>query len=110
MVEPGGIRIKPNDNLLADFIKECKGMDPTIVGSLLLSKVEVNYPFQIKAKSLYTIDYLVKKNPSYSSYFKTQTDRLKEFPEPEDNVENYRKVLKTVLNSIGVAVNSAEHS
>jgi hypothetical protein len=27
-----------------------------------LSKLEVNYPFQVKAKALYTIEHLVKKN------------------------------------------------
>lgn len=81
-------------------------METAIVGSLLLSKVEVNYPFQIKAKSLYTIEFLVKKSSAYLNYFKTESDKLKEFPEPEDNAENYRKILKNVLNTIGVSVES----
>lgn len=83
-------------------------MDPIIVGSLLLSKLEVNYPFLVKAKSLYTIQHLIKKNQAYLNYFKSQTDQLQNFPEPEDNVDNYRKILKNVLNFIGVASEKIE--
>lgn len=54
-------------------------MDPIIVGSLLLSKLEANYPFLVKAKSLYTIEHLIKKNPTYLSYFKAQTESIKGF-------------------------------
>lgn len=84
-------------------------MDPPIVGSLLLSKLEVNYPFQLKAKALYAIDYLVKKSPAYSSYFKTQTDKIQGSPDPEDNVDNYRKILKSVLTTIGVSIADDSH-
>jgi hypothetical protein len=77
-------------------------MDPAIVGSLLLSKVEVNYPFMVKAKSLYAIEYLVKKNPTFLKYFKSQSHLLSEFPTPEDNADNYKKILKNLLNVIGV--------
>jgi hypothetical protein len=62
MVQPGGIRVKPNDNMLSELLKEVKGMDVHIIASLLLSKLEVNYNFQVKAKALYTIEFLVKKN------------------------------------------------
>lgn len=89
--------------MLNNLLKEVKGMDVHTIGSLLLSKLEVNYPFQIKAKALYTIEFLVKKNEKYLSYFKAHVDKLNEFPEPEDNVENYRKILKVVLNFIGVS-------
>lgn len=82
-------------------------MEVHIIGSLLLSKIEVNYPFQTKAKALYTIDFLAKKNEVYLSYFKAHVEKLKEFPEPEDNVENYRKILKAVLNTIGVPLDSS---
>lgn len=77
-------------------------MDASNIGSLLLSKLEVNYNFQVKAKALYTIEYLIKKDEEYRSYFKSQSDNIKDFPEPEDNVENYRKIQKSVLNSIGI--------
>ncbi len=46
---------------------------------------------------------MIKKNPLYLNYFKSQTQQLQNFPEPEDNVDNYRKILKNVLNFIGVA-------
>lgn len=78
-------------------------MDPVIVGSLLLSKLEVNYPFLVKAKSLYTIEHLIKKNQAFLNYFKSQTENLQNYPEPEDNVDSYRKILKSVLNYIGVS-------
>lgn len=55
-------------------------MDPAIVGSLLLSKIEENYPYLVKAKSLYTIEYLVKKNPVFLNYFQTQTQVLQNSP------------------------------
>lgn len=55
-------------------------MDVHTIGSLLLSKLEVNYPFQIKAKALYTIEFLIKKNEKYLSYFKAHVDKLNEFP------------------------------
>ena len=37
-------------------------MSVHVVGSLLMSKLEANYNFQVKAKSLYTIEHLLKKN------------------------------------------------
>jgi hypothetical protein len=40
-------------------------MNVNNIGSLLLSKLEVNYPFQIKAKALYTIEHLIKKDEEY---------------------------------------------
>ena len=80
IVQPGGIRIKPNDTMLNDFLKEVKGMEVHIVGSILLSKIEVNYPFQTKAKALYTIEFLVKKNEIYHSFFKAHVEKIKEFP------------------------------
>jgi len=64
-VQPGGIRIKPSDSMLLDMLKEVKGMEISNIGSLLLSKLEVNYPFQVKAKALYTIEYLTKKDKEY---------------------------------------------
>ena len=75
-MQPGGIRIKPNDNMLSEFWKESKGMSVHVVGSLLMSKLEANYPFQVKAKALYTIEYLLKKNDSYLSYFRAHVALL----------------------------------
>jgi len=51
--------------MLLDMLKEVKGMEISNIGSLLLSKLEVNYPFQVKAKALYTIEYLAKKDKEY---------------------------------------------
>jgi hypothetical protein len=51
-----------------------------------LSKLEVNYAFAIKAKALYTIEYIAKKNVEFMNYFKNHTKKFIEFPEPEDNV------------------------
>jgi len=51
-------------------------MNVHIIGSLLLSKLEANYPFQIKAKALYVIEYIIKKNDHYLSYFKAHVDKL----------------------------------
>lgn len=48
--------------MLNNLLKEIKGMDVHVIGSLLLSKLEVNYAFPIKAKALYTIEFLIKKN------------------------------------------------
>lgn len=50
----------------------------------------------------------MKKNQAFSSYFKAQSHLLQEFPEPEDNVENYRKILKNVLNAIGISKSEAQ--
>lgn len=72
------------------------------IGSLLLSKLEVNYPFSVKAKALYTIEFIAKKNTEYMNYFKFHSNKFTEFPEPEDNVENYHKILKSVLPSLGL--------
>lgn len=93
--------------MLNDFLKEVKGMEVHIIGSILLSKIQVNYPFQTKAKALYTIQFLVKKNEIYHSFFKAHVEKIKQFPEPEDNVENYRKILKSVLNVIGVPIENS---
>lgn len=68
--------------MLSEFLKEVRGMEVNVIGSLLLSKLEVNYPFQIKAKSIFTMEYLVKKNQEYAVYFKKQANKIKDFPEP----------------------------
>ncbi len=39
IVQSGGIRIKPSEAQLAEFLKESKAMDTHIIGSLLLSKI-----------------------------------------------------------------------
>ena len=61
-------------------MKEVKGVEVHVVGSLLLSKIEVNYPFQVKAKALYTIEHLVTKNEKYAAYFKAHSEKLRDFP------------------------------
>lgn len=46
-------------------------MNISIIGSLLIGKLYDTYvSFQSKAKALYTIEYLSKKNMQYSVYFK----------------------------------------
>lgn len=52
---------------------------------------------------MYVIEHMVKKNEKYGAYFKAHSDKLKTFPEPEDNVENYKKILKQTLNAIGIS-------
>lgn len=78
-------------------------MDEAIIGSLILSKLEVNYPYSVKIKAVYLAEYLAKKSVEYNKYFSMQAEKLLRFPEPEENVENYRKSLKGLLNIIGVA-------
>lgn len=51
-----------------------------MIGSLLLSKIEANYSFQVKAKALYAIEFLVKKNEEYLKYFQSHADKLRDFP------------------------------
>ena len=65
IVNAGGIRIKPTDSMLSELLKEVRGMEVFVIGSLLLSKLEVNYSFQIKAKALYIVEYLSKKNKEF---------------------------------------------
>ena len=76
-------------------------MEVAVIGSLLLSKLEVNYPFQIKGKALYIVQYLSKKDKEYQTYFKQHSDKIQSFPDPEDSVENYKKLQRTVLNQLG---------
>jgi len=57
--------------MLSELVKEVRGMEVFVIGSLLLSKLEVNYSFQIKAKALYIIEHLSKKNKDYEAYFKS---------------------------------------
>jgi ABC-type Fe3+-citrate transport system substrate-binding protein len=66
--------------MLTEFLKETKGMEVGFIGSLLLSKLEANYQFQIKAKALYAIEYLIKKNKEYEAYFKKHNEKIREFP------------------------------
>ena len=55
-------------------------MEVEVIGSLLLSKLEVNYHFQVKAKALYIIEYLAKKDKDFDIYFKYHSDKIKDFP------------------------------
>lgn len=107
-MQPGGIRVKPSDSMLSEFMKEIRGMEVSNIGSLLLSKLEVNYSFQVKAKTLYIIEYLLKREKEYSAYFRQHSCKIKEFPEPDENPENYRKLQKTILNQLGSQVEQGE--
>ncbi len=42
LIQPSGISIKPNDNLLKDFIKRCKSLDKDIIFNYLIDKLN-NY-------------------------------------------------------------------
>ncbi len=53
MIKPGGIRARPSDQSLSDFYKNIKGMDEGIIGSIILSKLEVNYSYSVKIKAIY---------------------------------------------------------
>ena len=53
------------------------------------------------AKSLYVIEYLAKKNQQYLIYFKLHAEKIKDCLEPDENIENFRKIKKVVLNAIG---------
>ena len=77
IVNAGGIRIKPTDSMLSELLKEVRGMEVFVIGSLLLSKLEVNYSFQIKAKALYIVEYLSKKNKEFESYFKSHSEKIR---------------------------------
>lgn len=103
MIKPGGIRSRPSDQSLSDFYKNIKGMDEGIIGSIILSKLQVNYSYNVKIKAIYLAQYLVKKNTEYYKYFGMHAEKLMRFPEPEENGENYRKSLKGLLNIIGVS-------
>jgi hypothetical protein len=64
IVNPSDIRIKQSDSI-QDFLKEVRFLNAGVVGSLLLSKLEVNYPFELKAKALYAVEFQRKKNVDY---------------------------------------------
>ena len=55
-------------------------MEVEVIGSLLLSKLEVNYPFQTKAKALYVVEYLAKKDKDFEFYFKHHSQKIRDFP------------------------------
>ena len=95
--------------MLSELLKEVRGMEVFVIGSLLLSKLEVNYSFQIKAKALYIVEYLSKKNKEFQSYFKCHSEKIREFPEPEDNVDNYKKIQRSLLNLLGAQVSKQDH-
>lgn len=49
MTQPGGIRIKPNETLLVEFCKAAKTLDVPVIGSLLISRLEMDLSYAIKA-------------------------------------------------------------
>ena len=81
-MQPGGIRIKPSDSTLNALWKESRGMSVEVIGWLLMSKLEVNYPFAIKAKALYAIEHLCKKEVEYKQFFSKQAPRIRDYPTP----------------------------
>lgn len=48
--------------MLNEFAQAAKTLDKNIIGSLLISKLEDGFPYAVKAKSLYIIEHLSKKN------------------------------------------------
>lgn len=107
-MKPSGIRIKQSDSALNEFFKEVKFLEASVIGSLLLSKLEVNYPFALKAKALYAIEFLAKRSEDFLKYFCSHAEKLRAFPEPEDNVENYRKIWRSLMNVLGERTGGAE--
>ena len=53
---------------------------------------------------------MCRKNVQYSVYFKLHSDRIQGSPIPSDNPENYAKVKKNVLQTIGVLLKKPDQS
>jgi hypothetical protein len=62
--------------------------------------LEDGFPYQVKAKSLYTMEYLSKKNEVYKEYFQQFLEEIRNQPEPSDNITAYRNLINEVLGNI----------
>lgn len=80
-------------------------MDIPIIGSLLISYLEdQDASFEIKAKSIYAIEHLSKKSVQYSVYFKLHSEAIKSSPDPSEHQQNYLKIKKNLLGTLGALI------
>jgi hypothetical protein len=49
IIQPGGVRVKPPDDILNAFTKACESLHTSLIGSLLISKLYLDLPWMGKA-------------------------------------------------------------
>jgi hypothetical protein len=70
LIQPGGARTCPSDQLLEEFAKACEYLEPTVLGSILINTLrdsQVSSTF--KAKAVCGIDSLIRSHNKYRKYF-----------------------------------------
>lgn len=66
----------------------------------MLSRLELDLSYAIKAKALYTMEYISKKIDKYLAYFRRHMDYIKGLPVPGDNEQQYQSLLEDISKSI----------
>ena len=96
ILQPGGIKVKPNEAMLAEFAQAAKTLDKNLIGSLLVSRLEEGFPYAVKAKALYTMEHLARKNEEYREFFRLFLEEVRAHPAPTDNAASYATLLGDV--------------
>jgi len=98
LIQPGGARTCPSDQVLQEFSKACEFLEPTVIGSLLIhtlrdSQVSSCY----KAKAVCAIDSLIRSHTKYRKYFHSNSATLIGLNGNDTVVNN---MLSTVIENL----------
>lgn len=70
LIQPGGARTCPTDQVLQEFAKACEFLEPTVIGSILINYIrDTQTSSNFKAKAVCGIDALIRSHNKYRKYF-----------------------------------------
>lgn len=98
LIQPGGARTCPSDQVLQEFAKACEFLEPTVIGSILINTLrdpQVSSTF--KAKGVCGIDSLIRSHNKYRKYFQANCATLNGLNVNDTVVKN---MLCTVIENL----------
>ncbi|KRX07511.1 hypothetical protein PPERSA_11060 [Pseudocohnilembus persalinus] len=95
LCQEGGIRLKPKDEEISNFLSQISQKSPQIIGSLIIFKILENNSYKTKAKALFLVQELCIKENAKTDENKNETNNI--------NINeklSYIKFFQAHLNSI----------
>lgn len=110
VIQPGGARVKQPDSTLNDFCNTCENLQPSIVGSILLSKFNEQIEWIPKARVIFAIEALSKKFEKYFNFFKHNIQTLQKvgFTSEGLNANQLRNLMNGLMRVLNHPTFSAE--
>lgn len=100
LIQPGGARTYPTEQILQEFAKACEFLEPAVVGSILINTLRDSQVSSTnKAKAVCGIDSLIRSHNKYRRYF-TANCTILEGINLTDNETVVKELLSTVVQNL----------